>query len=256
MMLKFGPVLFVLFGNVWIWKIFIGNAVAGITALTCAFFLIFSFNKKHIFPVFILSLFILVVMQHVTTEKRSLTNLDNDEQRLQSQRIKEYPPTYLSLFGKTLWFYPSEIERNGFFIAFSRMQKDLFENLDPNQYFFSGHPRQRVEVKEFEKFPYIFLPFFIGGIYYATKKGCKVFLAAIPLLILLSIIGNKNNSGPFVLFPFFSAFVYLGLRQFLEFVPAKIFGIKDLLILKILNASFWAVIGVFVFQSFVYEFLI
>ena len=164
----------------------------------------------------ILGLFILLFLQIQETSISSLTLLDNDEQRVQSERSKSYPLTYIDLGIKVVWLKPEIwIEQNSFIIALSRLEENLYSNLDINKYFFGGFPRNKPE--DFEKFPFAYLPVFISGIFILVKK--KLFkelvnYLVIPLL-LLGYLGSDNKLGPFILFPFFTLTFLKGIT-FLE----------------------------------------
>ena len=100
-------------------------------------------------------------------------------------------------------------------IALSRLEENLFTDLDLNRYFFGGFPRNKPE--DFEKFPYVYLPIFLIGIYASLKKGTPKELGFLLVmsLLLLAFIGNDNKLGPFILFPFFVLSIFKGF-MFLE----------------------------------------
>lgn len=192
--------LFLVFSNFWIYKIFSQNLFIGILLVVVTVVLLLNQREK----VLLVCLGILLFVQYQTTEIKSLTNLDNDEQRVQQERIRSYPLTYIDIFGKVAWLKPEIwIEQNETAIAASRIEENLFENLDLNKYFFAGFPRN--ENSDFEKFPFIFLPIFISGlINLISKKQYRIiFLTLFVPVILMSVIGNENKLGPFSLFPFF-----------------------------------------------------
>lgn len=192
--------LFLVFSNFWIFKIFSQNLFIGIILVFVTMVILLNHHKK----VLLVCLFILLFMQYQTTNIRNLYLLDNDQQRVQQERIRSYPLTYIDVFGKVLWLKPEIwFEQNNFVIAASKVEENFFENLDLNKYFFAGFPRNNNS--DFEKFPYIYLPVFIFGLSnLISKKRYEIFFLsfAIPV-IFLSMIGNENKLGPFSLFPFF-----------------------------------------------------
>lgn len=193
-------ILFLIFSNFWIYKILDTDILVGIFVLLVSVVVSLNINMKLI----LIGLGILLFLQFQTTEIKSLTNLDNDEQRVQQERIRSYPLTYIDIFGKVVWFKPEIwIEQNNSVIALSRIEENFFENLDVNKFFFAGFPRN--ENSDFEKLPFVFLPIFIlGFINLISKKQYKIiFLTFFIPVIFMSGIGNENKFGPFSLFPFF-----------------------------------------------------
>lgn len=190
-----------LFANLWIYKIIAVNFLLGVLVLLATILLIK--NNKFFLLLFVPILF----FQIQTTNRPSLTDISNDDRRVIDMRLKSYPPKFLRL---GYW-----LEERKESIIFNRVTTNLFENIDPNLYFFANSPRQRVGIKEFEKFPYVLLPFFFLGIYSFLSKKDKLFwlLSFFIPLAILSIIGNKNNLGPFSLFPFFVVSINEGLKK-------------------------------------------
>lgn len=168
-------------------------------------------NKK--FSWILLLLFLtLAFFQWKTTTPQSLTLLDNDEKRIREERIKFYAPSehYVRVVFKRLDlinFLEGDVNT-----ASERLQRNFFETIDPNVYFFGGHPRERVWANDFEKFPFIFIfPFFIGLYNLIIQKKWLFIYNFFIGTILLAIIGHKNPLGPFILFPFIVIFTTSGL---------------------------------------------
>lgn len=202
--------------NLWIWKIFFSDVLIFLLVVVTAFLLNFSVkDKSKLTKPFIFVFVLLLFAQFQTTKARSLTNLTNDQIRIRDMRLREYPPTYIKIDQRAKWFSVNEwFEEGKGFRAFNRMLTNLSEVVDPNLYYFSNHPRERVGVDEFEKFPYIFLPFAAYGIIKAFEKKEKIFLLSfIGPLILISIVGNDNYLGPFSLFPFVVLSTSTGLKH-------------------------------------------
>lgn len=94
----------------------------------------------------------------------------------------------------------------------TKLQRNFFSNLDPNLYFFASHPRERTGVEEFEKYPAVFLPFFIIGVLYSIyilPPNLLVYL--ILILLMSSIISSKYNLGPVLFFPVIIYMITTGL---------------------------------------------
>src|SRR3989344_3878596 len=136
------PVIFSLIANLWVYKIFLTNSILGILIVTSSILLS---NRK--FWLFLFSFIPILLIQVSTTQRASLTEIGNDDRREIDLRLRAYPPSFLRV---GYW-----LEERKESIAFWRLGNNLFENLDPNLYFFANNPRQRVGIKEFEKFPYL-----------------------------------------------------------------------------------------------------
>lgn len=192
----------VLLANSWIYKIISVNFLIGISVIVTTAFL--YKNSKYSFLFFLPLLF----FQITTTQKSSLTNIANDDRRLIDLRLRAYPSKVLRV---GYW-----LEERKESIALSRISRNLFENFDPNLYFFANHPRERVGIKEFEKFHFIFLPFFLAGLFSLIKTGQRalpVLSFLIPLSVL-SFIGNQNILGSFSVFPFFAVCIATGVKKY------------------------------------------
>jgi len=226
--------LFAVFGNLWVWRILNFNVWLGIVLVIFSYFVIKATEIKK-FNFILASLFLVTLFfQWQRTDVRDLINLSNDEQRLQQQRLKEYPPVKISLGRKTLWIPVAHwFEGRHESIAFFRVKQNLFENLDLNLYFFAGHPRERIGFREFEKFSYVLLPFFILGIFNLLKdKRYPSFFFFVLPLVLLAFIGNNNHLGPFSVFPFIAAGIYKGSDTFYKYISG--FSFKQRAVILIL----------------------
>lgn len=232
--LKLLTALFLIFSNYWILKIFTQSLYIGLTLSALTIILTLSFRKN---PVLISCMGLLITLQLFTTSPVSLTNLDNDQQRVQQERIRSYPPTYIDLFVKVIWLKPATwIEQNKFVIALSRIEENLFKTLDLNYYFFGGFPRNTPS--DFEKFPFMLFPFFIGGVYILVSKKEYASLALLFFapLALFSLTGSNNPYGAFALFPFFIIASLEGINMLSGLIKKKklFFVIFILLMLLIL----------------------
>lgn len=246
--------LFTLIFNLWIWKILFSNVFLGILLIgfTILLFKFLSRNiiKKNLLILSILFLFI-CLFQWKLTPKVSLTNLDNDQIRVRDMRLNEYPPIFFNVGSKTIWLPIAHwFEGRKESIAIGRIKENIFSFIDFNQYFFASHPRERVGIKEIEKFPYIFIPFFLLGILDLVKrkkdKYFIFFLVMLPLL-LISLIGNRCELGPFVTFPLIVLTISFGLTDFYK----KLIQLKKKNILVLLFMIFFFVLVIV--QTISYE---
>jgi hypothetical protein len=182
----------------------------------------------------------LVFFQWKTTQVASLTDLSNDEQRIQQIRFKEYPLIHFKVFNRVIWppiGYWFEFRKE--LLVFSRISKNFFEAIDPGLYFFANHPRERVGLDETEKFAYPLLPFFLLGnlMIFSQPRQRQAFLLLILPLGLVSFVGHNNPLGPFSLMPFLAVIITEGISYLFNKIPTKaksqriLFSLSLLLIL-------------------------
>lgn len=203
---KYLPLIFVLVFNLWIVKIFNYNLFIAIAVILGTFFVyhtIQSFSKRS-FYISAIFIFILLFLQYKTSSINSLVFLNENEKIEQQQRMRGYP--------RSLYRFANWLEQRKEALVFYKIEENLSEVVDPNLYFFANHPRERIGVVEYEKFPYILLPFLILGIFSLKKSNLKVLLLSLSPIFLILLIGNSNPIGPFSLFPFFAAHITKGLE--------------------------------------------
>ncbi len=189
--------------NLWVWKITSINIFISIFLLLTTILAYKNIDnlRKHKF-IILLFLFVLFA-QYRNTTTLPLTKLTEDETVVQIRRMREYENPRIAHI----------IEERPESIIFFKLQKNLSQLVDPNFYFFANHPRERAAITEFEKFPYVLLPFFIIGLYrlIRDKKYFFIILFLMLPLCVTAIIGMNNTYGPFSLFPFFLITTYTGI---------------------------------------------
>ncbi len=198
--------LFVFALSPWIWRVFSVNFIVLILLFITSYLLLKKIeNKKIKYLTLIVSFIVLAFFQYRTTNVSSLTKLSEVEKTVQTERMREYPNPRIAHI----------VEERKESIALTRLQNNLFENLDINLYFFGNYPRGRVGYDEFEKFFFVLIPFFIIGLVniLEEKKIREVGISFFAPLILFSVIGNKNPMGPFLLFPFFAVSICKGIYE-------------------------------------------
>ncbi|MBI4036578.1 hypothetical protein HY386_01730 [Candidatus Daviesbacteria bacterium] len=114
---------------------------------------------------------------------------DAEEVFLINQRRSYYPNGWGQVFQNKLIF------------SWQKLEQNFFQNLDINLYFFASHPRERRDFNESEKFPAVFLPFFLLGLYFIFKQKPKLLLIYGLVLVLSSLLGSRTQ-GPILLYPF------------------------------------------------------
>lgn len=221
--LPFNNLLFglILLGNNWVWKIAGLNLFVFLilifTTLLLWFFLFKSF-KKNLFYIGLTLLGILLIFQWKTSTEQSLILLENDEQRIQSERFKYYNPSLH--YARVLFARLNLINflEGDFNTVSTRLQRNFFETIDPNVYFFGGHPRERVWANDFEKFYFILIvPFFVGLYYLILNRKKFVLIYSLISISSLTLIGHKNLMGPFILFPLFVICIWYGILKLLKY---------------------------------------
>lgn len=196
-------ILFVILSNFWIWKIFAANFYIALLIILATITLYFSSR------LFYLLLIVLLIIQIIGTNKTLPWKINVYEYQMQQQRLREYPPiTWLPIAH---W-----LEQRPETVTFYRVKENLFEVLDINHYFFSGHPRPSLINQEFTKLPYILLPLFIIGLFTLKKYDRKIIAAFIAPVFLVSIIGVNNSLGIFSFMPFLSLAIANGLTKCLQ----------------------------------------
>lgn len=197
--------LFVFLLNNWSWEIFSKNFYLFILIFFASLFCYLSLTKpaKLYSYIFLSSLVFVLFVQYQTTNKTEIFSLSPIEQYQLEIRRDYYPTTGGIDLART--------QENKAGYLFYKFQQNFFRNIDLNLFFFGNHPRERVGIREFEKFSFLFLPFFFVGLISAIKKyNLYILTGLIVAIIGLSMIGQKNDLGPFVLMPFFVSVISLG----------------------------------------------
>ena len=151
----------------------------------------------------------IMVFQWKTTTPQSLTLLENDEQRVRETRLTFYNPSshYVRLLFYKLNlknFLEGELHTASF-----RIQRNFFESIDPNIYFFGGHPRARVWANDFEKFPFILIFPFLIGMYLVVRRKLFLIWGIVGLFgaVYIKQFGF-NDSANYKYEHFYSSFIY------------------------------------------------
>lgn len=222
---SYAPFLLVLFGNLWIWRIFSTNILIGLTTVFSSLFLYQSVRSNKSKKLLVFFFLILLFFQYKNTRILPLTYLNEQEKVLQLRRLNEHPPVKLSLGSKSIWIPTAYwLEKRAEILIFYRMQKNLKEVLSPNLYFFANHPNERVGIKEYEKFPYILLPFFVVGLLGLNfRRNITFGILLFATIFLLAIIGSDGGAEPISIFPFIAIASVRGL----EYVWGRISKLKS-----------------------------
>ncbi len=189
----------VLASSFWSWELFSFNLLLFLLACGLSILLFLSIIKssRTLLCIFCLILVPLLVIQYKTTKNANLSYMSIDEEYLFNTRRS-------LLLGR--------YSQNKITYMFYKFEQNLLRTIDLNLYFFGNHPRERPGIKEFEKFLFLFLPFFIIGLLKTLKSHpWQISLSFLIPVLELSIIGQDNPVGPFSLYPFFSVMITIGM---------------------------------------------
>ncbi len=200
------PVLMALF-SAWTLRIFQQNQLLAILQVILAvllFLMLFSRLPK-IFNLFIsLCLIINCLFFVVAHFDQDLTQISALEKNDLAIRQNYYPHRLGNFF------------HNDYTLGFYKLERNFFTNLDFNQFFFGGAPRYRPYALDFDKFPLIYLPFFIFGAYQLMKKAGeqKIAISAILLVLIIGGFGNPDYIlGIYPLYPIILAISSFGVYK-------------------------------------------
>lgn len=210
----------------WTWRIY-HVSIYGLvfTVLVTLTLLAVTYKpSKKLAMIFILLTSALILFQYQTTKTNPLAIVANDDKRVIDLRLRAYPPVYINIFNKTLWIPAAHwFEEKPTLLVWSRFSNNLFENLDLNQYFFAGHPKERLGGVDFEKLSYVLLPFTLLGWFTLVKKSVRIYwLYSFVSLCIFGFWGNQSTVGPVLLFPVLMVASFIGLQNLVaQYVPKK-----------------------------------
>lgn len=213
------------FGNLWVWRIFKENFIIGILLVILSFLLFKQVITKAQKGQLIVLIFILIIVVFLSLRvgfDKNISIISADEQLHQNSRHELYAVELGELFKNkvSLRFYKD------FSWSIRKLERNLFYNLDLNLYFFSTHPRERAGIEEFEKYPWILLPFFIVGLFLVIQYNYLILGAYFILAAFTSMfLSPAYRLGPVLFFPLINVVIALGLIYFLRLVK-QIIGIK------------------------------
>lgn len=208
-------ILIVSFLNFWIWKVFRINLMMFFLMISLTLLIFNStkerFSTRSIFlPMFTISVIVILLILDKGID-RTIWNMNQSETFFINQRRQFYPTD----LGKLL--------QNRINLSFYKLEKNFFDNLDPNLYFFASHPRERSGIDEFEKFSFILLFFFLIGLGYLLIYTNLTFIFYAAITVLLSaFIDPSIRYGPIFFFPLICLVISTGLLQTIKLLEKKI----------------------------------
>ena len=201
-------VLFLIFSNLWIWKIARHSSVLAFLLITLTTLLVYKKNFVVLIILSLLSIFLL--RSNFDTNLLYISPLEKDlvasRHEYLAQGIGRFYRNRLGLYYQgEMYPYMYKIYSNFFFV------------IDPNLYFFDSHPRERVGVGGFAKFSALTLPLFILGLY-TLIRGKLTFVHGYFLVSIAvsTLIFPGYELGPVLMFPFIVYVLYLGFHSCLD----------------------------------------
>lgn len=205
---KLALLLFISLANFWIWRLFNSSFILAMAVLVLTVFLIFRLKILTALLFSALSIFLLV--NTYDTNLKYISPLEND--RLVHQQ--EY---FAGALGKLFKNRIALYLHYEVFPYVAKYEKNLAYTLDPNQYFFKSHPRERGGIVEFEKFSPLLLPFFIMGIILLVTGGFNFLVVYLTISQLVSaFLFPGYDMGPVLIFPFIVSMIYIGVSKVLR----------------------------------------
>ncbi len=181
--------------------------IPNITVLVLVFLVVYIsiFHEKKRGLLFFSIIFLCVVqLTHIEKEPLIEKSPSNDIEI--KNNLAAYPPLPIPI---AYWFEQKTITQEVY--ALTKRGSIV---LSPSLYFFSNHPRERSGFREFEKFQYVLLPFFVIGLLSRLRDKAYLqlgLLFSLPFL-LLTFYGSRGELGPFAMFPFLAVSIYHGLE--------------------------------------------
>ncbi len=213
------------FGNLWIWRIVKENFVIGIFLVILSYLFFKQVIIKAQKGQFTALIFIFIIVAFISLRvgfDKNIFIISTEEQLQQNVRHGLYAVELGQLFKNkfSLHFYKD------LSLAIYKLERNLFYNLDPNLYFFASHPRERPGIGEFDKYPWILLPFFIAGLFLAVQYYPIIGIYFIWAALISMFLNPAYSLGPVLFFPLINVVIALGLIYFFQLVKNKKRGFK------------------------------
>lgn len=202
--LKYLVPILIIFSSPWFWKILNNNifVAAFLLVITLGLFILLNVRKNKILllTAIILSIILSLFLIKFGFDK-SLFTKTTEETSILNQRRSYYPATIGSIF------------QNKVSLSLNSYTRNFFDNLDPNEYFFAGHPRERSGISEYEKFSPLLIPFLLIGILWGIKSGNKLLLiSSMGTAVISGFIDQNFYLGPILFFPIICVLIATGIN--------------------------------------------
>ncbi len=105
------------------------------------------------------------------------------------------------------------LEAGAVAITYDNWRKNVWENINVNQYFFGGHPVER-DI-DFPKFPFWLLPLATIGIWHGVRQKwfVRMSICTLACVVILGFVGNNNPYGNMVAYPFWIISIIWGIKN-------------------------------------------
>ncbi|MBI2596857.1 hypothetical protein HYW41_01760 [Candidatus Daviesbacteria bacterium] len=210
--------LIVIFLNPWWWIIFQRNIWVGLLVIILSL-VVFKYFWYSNIEKLLLPLLIFTAISFFISVKDAFDISIFRYSTLEIQQLNKRHEFYANGLGK---IYTNRISLSyfkDFNLPISKLQRNFFGNLDPNQYFFASHPRERAGVEEFQKYIPLFLPFFVIGLLYSIHVPLLALLIYLVIVSLISsVISASYNLGPILFFPLINFMITIGIILSLKFL--------------------------------------
>ena len=202
--------------NYWIWHTFHNNLFFCLWGIFLSLFILkFNGSTTAGLLVVLISIFFVAIF-FLQTSPKLIFDLSDLEIYTINERRSYYSRRFIGQF----------LENKPLYI-FSKWQKNVFESLDINNYFFASHPRERLGISEYKKFPFIYLPVFLFGLFQIIKKK-HAFLFLYPVGSILFIpIFKEIGESLFILFPWFVFILFEGFGGLFTFLITYLNNVKN-----------------------------
>lgn len=166
-------------------------------------FSVLNSNRKNLTPIIISILIFIILFKPFFGQTVFVKDLQGEQTIIQKSNL------YNSIILARIFQNKPKFYIDGF-------TSNLFENLDPNNYFFGFAPRQiKVDDQNLVNFPYLSIPFILIGLFYLDKNKHRNFIITISISILISlaILTNYDRSDFITWIPMSLIIIY-GLNIF------------------------------------------
>lgn len=194
--------------NYWIWRILAADLLLAVVLLllTVSLYRLLLNRNSMLWTTILLFAFASVLAVNSGLD-RNLWALSYTEEIKLNQRHFHYAADLGGIYQNKLSVY---IYNN--IAPFShQLESNIFSTLDLNLYFFASHPRERSGIEEFNKYPSLFLPFFIIGSLFLGAKRPKIILGYLGIASLVSgFISPSYRLGPVLFLPLINSIIAFG----------------------------------------------
>ncbi|HUV71504.1 MAG TPA: hypothetical protein VMW25_00710 [Clostridia bacterium] len=197
--------IFSLLGNYWIWSFWSKNKYWEFLLMIGISCLLVLFNARK-GPAKFLLLFLPLLVILLKPGSKTIFYLNDLDIYSVNQRRSYYQNP---LLGR---FFENKLNRYVF-----NYEKNLFEGIDINYYFFATHPRERLGVDEIKKFPELVLPLFLIGLYFSLKRKQLLSIFYFLSSLLIAAFFSPIDTFSFFFFPFLVINIYFGIKECLIF---------------------------------------